>query len=594
MLLPWDRPPSHGGATLLLAVLFDIAAAATLDGGSHGGIGSPPRVAGSAAPQETPLHKEREPESNTTGTGKALGTIPLMRAEKEPEQGSGARMQRISGADGVEAHFVQAFTAPAQHPTPASSQPPSRSKHDATGGGERSPPRPRSAHRSPAYRRPPEMEVDDSFGFPVPPPDDIDDEIEYEEPAYDEEVTNVVEVGHGQPLQGAAPPWEALLRGQEAAAAEGNRRATPATTASTAQDGGLSAGGRGTDPVTARGQGGSNESGSERAQELARLLGEGVGTETYDPTSPTRSRSLNQEFRLRLQIQDRMTFIVLVIVFFTTLLATLCAVYHLADDRSPVVFYTDPKHDRQRVCCEAGDQESFLDSFVHNQPPAVTRLRIIGKQTQGPDLGALLGNFRFKQVAWHVHNAVYESLQRAMLPTRPRVQAGGQEVIFDVSLDLTPFIISSRGDQHAAASGAGALADDLDLQVLQEHLRSKNPLQLLLLRKTVKWEGWEDMATNIRQRLRSLGFAGDVEVLLDASEELIVFRNDRWQNFARSWITTALVYMSLIGPALWFPYIWARKKQVQVRAQYHIALDLRRYWELLSEGLNGNVGFEVH
>lgn len=372
-----------------------------------------------------------------------------------------------------------------------------------------------------------------------------------------DEATDIVEVGHGRPLKSAAPPWEKTLLREERELRKA--RMEPA---------------------------------SESGGEIARLLGEGVGADTYDSTSPRRSRSLNHEMRRRLQIQDKATFIVLVAVFYITVAATLLAVYRAADDKSPIVFYTDPKSNRQRVCCTGDDLETFCSVFVHNQPPAVTRLRILGKHPRRPQLGVLLGNFHFRQAAEHVHKSVVESLQRTLLPNRHRLHASDRDVIFDVSLDLTPFVVGSPGAQNAD-SNVMALGEQ-DAKVLQEHLRTPNPLQVLMLRKRVQWEGWEDMATNIRQRLRTLGFDGDVDVLLDASEEMVVFRNDQWQNFVRNWITTALVCMLVFGPFLWLPYIWTKRKTVQIHAQYHISLDLQRYWDLLAEGLHGSVGFEAH
>mmetsp|Transcript_46875 Transcript_46875/g.108386 ORF Transcript_46875/g.108386 Transcript_46875/m.108386 type:complete len:245 (-) Transcript_46875:147-881(-) len=237
----------------------------------------------------------------------------------------------------------------------------------------------------------------------------------------------------------------------------------------------------------------------------------------------------------------------LLFAFWITVLVSCLSVYRFADDPSPVYFYSDPKNCRQRLICTSLDAESFLQVF--NAQPQTARLRILGRRS------------------------CTRSSRHLLLFQDP--------VLFDVALDLTPFL-----------AGEGRLRSEGDAAVLEKHLTACNPLEVLILGKHVEWASWEDVATNIRQHLRTLGFLGEVEVRLEAREELLVYRNHPWQNFVRSRLTHCLVLLSLVGGFVWVPYLWIRMKTVRVESRFEINLDLERYWELLAAGLHASEGFQ--
>ncbi|CAK0840132.1 unnamed protein product [Prorocentrum cordatum] len=238
-------------------------------------------------------------------------------------------------------------------------------------------------------------------------------------------------------------------------------------------------------------------------------------------------------------------------------------------DPSPARFYSDPKMHQQRLVCERASLEGFLQAF--NTQPMNARLRIVGRL---PGEESLLGSFLQSLQIWCRSWVLPE---RSPLPSR----LSWDPVLFDVSLDLTPFI-----------SGEGRLASQADVVALEQHLVAPNPLEVVVLRKRVEWQSWQDVATNIRQRFRALGFPGEVEVQFQAEEELVVFRNDPWQNFVRSRVTQAVVVMSVVGILVWMPYVWLRSRRVKVDLRYRVSLDLQRYWEMLSEGLSASEGFQ--
>jgi len=307
--------------------------------------------------------------------------------------------------------------------------------------------------------------------------------------------------------------------------------------------------------------------GGETAEEELVHLGDGVGSMPYE-RSPTQSRALNHEFRRRLEIQDFATIVLLISTFALTLLISSSIVYQMADDPSPVLFYSDPKFSytmQQRLVCNSSEVEAFLRTF--NTQPQCARLRIIGRSGPSTDFQGLIRGLRLRELAWHAR----QRLGSLLMMRRPRRDArlpSWNAIMFDVSLDLTPFV-----------TGDGRLASEFDGTQLEQHLCAQNPLEVLILSKQVEWPCWEDVATNVRQRLRALGFPGEVEVRLEAREEVLIYRNLVWQNFVRSRITQALVLISIVGSIFWIPYLWFRMRTVRIESRFRISLDLGRYWE---------------
>lgn len=295
-------------------------------------------------------------------------------------------------------------------------------------------------------------------------------------------------------------------------------------------------------------------------------LGEGIGAMAYE-RSPTGSRSVNQELRKRLQLQDFATVILLGVAFFATIILSCCSVYQVADDPSPAAYYSEPKNYQQRVICETNDAQSFLTAF--NTQPQNVRLRITGKN---PNPGGFRGFLR----TMNAHTTRPRGLA-ALLPMRQRRRLS---VLFDVSLDLAPFITND-----------GRVTDD-NLATLEKYLATRNPLEAVRIEKRVDWPEWEDVATNIRQRLRTLGFPGDVDVRFEAQDEILIYQNHKWSNFVRNRVTQALVVISIFGSVFWLPYVWARSKTTKVETRFRITVDPNRYWELVQDGLSAAEGFQ--
>lgn len=275
------------------------------------------------------------------------------------------------------------------------------------------------------------------------------------------------------------------------------------------------------------------------------------------------------ELRRRLVIQDSATILMLIAFFALTIVVSCLSIYQVSADPSPVMFYSDAKLLRQRLTCSSDEVEEFLQAF--NGQPQSTRLRIIGKSADDDDAGGILSSLGMRQIRRQSRN---------MMSRREHGTSGDDDILFDVSLDLTPFI-----------TGNGRLRSDEDVAQLVSFMNNPNPLSVLSLQKQVEWANWEDIATNVKQRLRTLGFQGEVEVRLEAEEEVIVYRNHPWQNFVRSRITQVLVIISIVGGLVWIPYLWVRMKKIRIESRFQISLDLARYWDLLAGGLHAQDGF---
>lgn len=295
-------------------------------------------------------------------------------------------------------------------------------------------------------------------------------------------------------------------------------------------------------------------------------LGEGIGAMAYE-RSPTGSRDVNRDLRKRLQIQDLATVTLLITAFVATIVLSCSSVYQVAHDPSPAAYYSEPRGYQQRVICESNDSDAFLEAF--NTQPQNARLRITGRNPEP-------GGFRRFLRTLNAHSTQPRGLS-ALLPMRQRRR---QSVLFDVSLDLSPFI--TAGD---------ARVSEENMIILQKYLNTNNHLESILIQKHVDWPLWEDVATNIRQRLKTLGFPGDVEVRFEAQDELLVYQNHKWSNFVRNRVTQALVVISIFGAAFWVPYVWVRSKTTKVETRFRINVDPARYWELVQEGLNAAEGF---
>jgi len=256
---------------------------------------------------------------------------------------------------------------------------------------------------------------------------------------------------------------------------------------------------------------------------------------------------------------------ILILAVFCGFLGTsLSMVYYQVQQRfresAEVKFYAD-------LGTEVGLEESSnIDDFLHtfDRAPSSTRLVVTGLQPV--DGGDPLRNEH--GFIWY-HGEVYR-------------------VSFSFSLDLTSWVASN---QHSVGERIGMAPDDRD--ILRTFLETNNnDMASVELQKEVIWKGWEDLATNIKTRLRERGFHGTVQVHCEGSECLTVRKNTPWGHFMRNRLTKALIALSIVGWGFFELYIWIKSTKLVVKSTHHIQMPIDEYWQLIEDKLSSD-GFSI-
>lgn len=275
-------------------------------------------------------------------------------------------------------------------------------------------------------------------------------------------------------------------------------------------------------------------------------IAEGTGA-LSDERSPTGFRELDREMKLRLQVQDAVVLGLLLTVYLVTLSFGWSLVYRISkaeEDRSNFRFYSGPAD--HALVCEANDEDGFLNVF--NRPPQKARLVLLGfRRTASGIVGVRWRGHRYRQV-------------------------------FNVALDLSPFIQGGEISRN-------------DHQNIEKFLSQRNTLEELQITKECSWAGWEDLGINIRQKIRTLGFEGILDVKLETSEDIVVRQNHAWPNFVHHRTTRVLAALSMVGGIFYLWYTCWRCRRQHVRSKFQVVLSPAHYWELIENGLNAANGF---
>jgi hypothetical protein len=234
----------------------------------------------------------------------------------------------------------------------------------------------------------------------------------------------------------------------------------------------------------------------------------------------------------------------------------------------PVTYYADPRYSSSTT----GDHtvESFLENF--NQAPKSVRLQVTG----------------FVPVHEEAHGSV-------------QWQGGHYFIAFTFALDLSSWVTRIDRPAHTQSSQTSNGSLQTEHGVLVEDLArlrsfladSKNDLASIDIEKSVSWPDWEELATNIKLRIRQLGFRGVVSVNCSDVESLTVYKNTVWANFMHNRTTKVLCALSLIGWMIYLPYMWLRCTKTVVRSLYRIDVSISQYWDLIAGQLSAN-GFETN
>eukprot|EP00451_Oxyrrhis_marina_P039281 CAMPEP_0204392040 /NCGR_PEP_ID=MMETSP0469-20131031/61552_1 /ASSEMBLY_ACC=CAM_ASM_000384 /TAXON_ID=2969 /ORGANISM="Oxyrrhis marina" /LENGTH=567 /DNA_ID=CAMNT_0051386005 /DNA_START=68 /DNA_END=1769 /DNA_ORIENTATION=+ len=257
---------------------------------------------------------------------------------------------------------------------------------------------------------------------------------------------------------------------------------------------------------------------------------------------------VNREIMMRrLDFQDKCLLVMLLMVYLVTLALGWALVYRMSHNSAPIRFFSDPRY--HLLTTEATDQAGFLGTF--NQKPSGVWLQVCG----------------FTECEATVANAV---------------QWKGKKYVtdFNFALELSNW-----------AESSGQIAGH-DLVAVNSFLRTRNPLEVMVIDKQPAWEQLGPITERIKEKLAAQGYTGLVTVSLKGQDQVSIHQNDPWSNFMHNRTTKTLLALSIFGGALYVPYMWARCKKTVVKSTFPVALDPESYWVLIEDKIQAR-GFQA-
>jgi len=278
---------------------------------------------------------------------------------------------------------------------------------------------------------------------------------------------------------------------------------------------------------------------------------------------------LSQALLRRMKYQDKVVMLLLLLAYTGSLMFSASLAYRQASNNYPVTYYADPRS--QTSTTESHDMEGFAYAF--NQPPKDVQLQVMGLVPLPP-----LPDF--------VMDVGFE-----WLGARYRIE-------FSFALDLSPWLVRdgeapTRDPRNPAVNEEEAMVGITpeERQKLRDWLRdNKNDLAYIDMTKEVCWPGWEDLATNVKSKIRQAGFTGVIRVRHTTQESFGVHKNRPWANFMHSRTTKVLCALSVFGWFFYQPYMWLRHSSTRVCTKYRVQIPVNQFWRLISNKI-GPYGF---
>lgn len=293
------------------------------------------------------------------------------------------------------------------------------------------------------------------------------------------------------------------------------------------------------------------------AKEILLAVGGGTGAGTGG------SIEMDREIIRRMRYQDKLVLALMVAVYFVAIIFTASLAYRAACNNSSVKFYADPRVEPLMI--DSDDMDDFLVTFM--QPPKSIQLSVQGLMP----IPALLANLVEGAIEW---------------------QGGYYRHIFSFSLDLSHFLVPSGLPEDGSDTAMAGLADQ-DLEELRRFLaENTNDLATVSMMKEVSWDNWEELATNIKQKIRQGGFEGLIHVSWKNSEMLTVYKNRTWANFLHMSVTRVLLGLSILGYLWYLPYMWLRQRGPQLQPRFKVNAGIAEYWNLISDKISER-GFDT-
>jgi len=287
--------------------------------------------------------------------------------------------------------------------------------------------------------------------------------------------------------------------------------------------------------------------------------------------SGTGDTVLDQELLKRMRSQDKAAMALLLVLYAGSLYFSAQLSYRQANNDSPVTYYADPRIDTA-VLEDDDDAETFLATF--NSPPKEIYLHVTGlvHVPEGDVNNGAVGTRDFADIEW---------------------QDEPHRIEFSFALDLGPWLIRDESQEDFSASadiprepGCVGVPEE-DMSALSSFLASNtNDLACIDLHKQVEWPEWEELAANIKWKIRQTGFPGYISVWHTGDEVLTIHKNRPWANFMHSRTTKILCVLSVFGWMFYQPYMWLRHLSVPVRCKYLVDSPIDRFWPLISNKID--------
>jgi len=252
-----------------------------------------------------------------------------------------------------------------------------------------------------------------------------------------------------------------------------------------------------------------------------------------------------------MKVQDVTVMMLLLMVYFSTLFFSAVLAHRQAHNNFRAKYYADPR--MFVASCDSRHTDSFLEAF--NTQPRQVLLTVSGyRQVQ---LNAPHG-FHWKD--------------------------GTYVLAFSFALDLTPWVQRGQEGEEDDDPAVGVSEEDWDK--LNDFLDTDtNELAIVELEKHITWDHWDDLALNIKSKIRQRGFDGMLHVHRTEVEEMPIYRNTQWANFLHSKALKVLLALSVVGWLIYGPYMWIRCKKLTIRCNHHINMPVDAYWENIAAGL---------
>jgi len=286
---------------------------------------------------------------------------------------------------------------------------------------------------------------------------------------------------------------------------------------------------------------------------IGRIL-DGLSGGTGTVLEPTHNKEFDREIRFRMRMQDIAVLVLLMIVYLAILFFMYSLIYRMSNSDSTVKYYCDPTY--HRLSCQSEDVASFLTAFNKRPETNKPQIRVAGfsesADQSGPfvELPAGVSSWRGK---------TYKTL-------------------FYYALDL---------DTWAEAEGT---VDAKELLTIEEFIATKNPLATVSIKKEMVWEDFEEVATNLRAKIRACGFEGPLDVTMSPPDTCRVFQNTRWANFMYNETVKVMTLLSIIGGLVYLPYMWIRSRSQRkvVTSKFKITISGKDYWQLISPKISAH------